>query len=222
MPLLGMLAAGAAVGARNAANQSVAAQNDLEMRQHASNMEDRREALRQQYLDKKYETQRADAKEAAKNNALIEEAKYQRTRSDKIADEETGHKRKLELEGIKESGRNSRFGQRQALLREKSSSGDDGGGDMKLQSTIGKEASDYVKTGQAKNYNEGFKLAAMKQASSIILGNPMSGMLPPDQLTSKIKDLAGQLYSNEFDGESVGAEKPTVTRLQFNPKTGGF
>ena len=74
--LLGMMAAGAAIGARNASNQSVAAQNQLEI-------ENAREQLREEYLNKRFDRELETAKEVGKQKAAADEAKYQRDSEEK-------------------------------------------------------------------------------------------------------------------------------------------
>ena len=74
--LLGMMAAGAAIGARNASNQSVAAQNQLEI-------ENAREQLREEYLNKRFDRELETAKEVGKQKAASDEAKYQRDSEEK-------------------------------------------------------------------------------------------------------------------------------------------
>ena len=118
MALLGMLAAGAAMGARDASNNSVRALNEMELARARNGMEMDREALRMKYEERRYQQQREDAKEAGKAKMQLEEARYQRTRADKLVDRESENKLKLQIEGMKEKGRNDRFGQRQSLLRE--------------------------------------------------------------------------------------------------------
>lgn len=69
--LLGMMAAGAAIGARNASNQNVAAQNQLEI-------ENAREQLREEYLNRRFDRELQTAQEIGKQKAAADEAKYQR------------------------------------------------------------------------------------------------------------------------------------------------
>lgn len=74
--LLGMMAAGAAIGARNASNQSVAAQNQLELEQS-------REQLREEYLNRRFDKELQTAQEMGKQKAAADEAKYQRDSEEK-------------------------------------------------------------------------------------------------------------------------------------------
>ena len=74
--LLGMMAAGAAIGARNASNQSVAAQNQLELEQS-------REQLREEYLNRRFDKELQTAQEMGKQKAAADEVKYQRDSEEK-------------------------------------------------------------------------------------------------------------------------------------------
>ena len=102
MALLGFLAAGAAMGARDASNNSVRALNEMELARARNGMEMDREALRMKYEERRYQQQREDAKEAGKAKMQLEEARYQRTRADKLVDRESENKLKLQIEGMKE------------------------------------------------------------------------------------------------------------------------
>lgn len=223
MPLLGMLAAGAAIGARDASNKSVAAHNQLEM-------QNARESLRQQFYDRNYTRQRADQVADREAAGRAEDRIYSRNRADKVADTESAREFQKGLLNLTEGNKMKMHNERMALGRDKlnqakqAASGISGmqqGGLVKMQSTIGKEAQDYVASGQVKDFNEGFKLAAQKQAASIILGNPMNTMLPTEKLTAAIKDLADQLYSNGMStGQATQESGASSTIRKFNPKTG--
>lgn len=70
--LLGMLAAGGAMGARDASNASVRAQNELEI----SNA---REAMREEFLNRRFDRELDVARENAKAQAAQKEIDYQRS-----------------------------------------------------------------------------------------------------------------------------------------------
>lgn len=74
--------------------------------------------LRMQFLEHQYQQGRADNLADAKNNALLNEAKYERDRGDKLSDAELKHKQSKELIGIQESGRNARTASTNASRKE--------------------------------------------------------------------------------------------------------
>lgn len=126
MGLFGMLAAGGAVGAMNASNSNVEAQNRLEMDQS-------KERIREAFYNRRYSQSRADTREDARSQALLNAATYERTRTDKLTDDEAKHKRGIEIEGIK-SGRSaaSNAARIQAAEIRKGSAGGKGGSGVML------------------------------------------------------------------------------------------
>lgn len=74
--LLGMMAAGAAIGARNASNQSVSAQNQLELEQS-------REQLREEYLNRRFDKELETAKEVGKQKDAADQAKFEQESAEK-------------------------------------------------------------------------------------------------------------------------------------------
>lgn len=79
--LLGMMAAGGAIGARNASNQNVAAQNQLEI-------ENAREQLREEYLNRRFDKELEKAKEIGTQRAEAEKAKSIRDSEEKAKQRE--------------------------------------------------------------------------------------------------------------------------------------
>lgn len=215
MALLGMLAAGAAMGARDASNNSVRAMNEMELMRARTGMEMDREALRMKYEEKRYQQQREDAKEAGKTKMAFEEAKYNRTRADKLADRESENKMKMQIEGMKESGRNARFGQRQALLRENanksSSTGVEG---FNPRSPEGKAAQDLVEAKLAKDYAEAYEMIQEDKLLRSVAGNNL--MTEPKQ----VFDLRRK-YKEERSN-NLEPQNPQELIRSFNPKTGKF
>lgn len=219
MGLLGMLAAGGAVGARNASNNNVIAQNELELAGARHNMEMDREMLRQKYLDKRYTTERADAREDAKNSALLNERNYQRTRADKITDAELTHKQKLELEGIKESGRNSRNNARIAASKIGGSDGS-GGVDMsKMGSPAGKAAVDLMRLGLAKDAPSAYEMAVRLDIVKAAQQNPMT-KIDDDALLSSVQRLSRGLFPREGEPQQSNANDIDSVSFTRDPKTG--
>lgn len=222
--LLGMLAAGAAMGARDASNNSVRALNELELSRARNGMEMDREALRMKYEEKRYQQQRDDSKEANKAKMVFDEAKYQRDRSDKLSDRETENKMKMQIEGMKESGRNARFGQRQSLLRENAKAGGgsaQGGIQLEDGSTFvpndadSKNAVNLVKLKLADNLQDAYqKIYASKYASQA--AGSVEGLTEGTVPTSM--KMSGQLLNRQNNT----VQNPQELIRSFNPKTGRF
>jgi len=97
--LLGMMAAGGAIGARNASNQNVAAQNQLEI-------ENAREQLREEYLNRRFDREMQTAQEIGKQRAAADEAKYQRDSEDK--EKQRAHE--IQKTGLLNAGREKAAG----------------------------------------------------------------------------------------------------------------
>lgn len=97
--LLGMMAAGGAIGARNASNQNVAAQNQLEI-------ENAREQLREEYLNRRFDRELQTAQEIGKQKAAADEAKYKRDSEDK--EKQRAHE--IQKTGLLNAGREKAAG----------------------------------------------------------------------------------------------------------------
>ena len=117
--LLGMLAAGGAMGARDASNASVRAQNELEI----SNA---REMMREEFLNRRFDRELDVAKENAKAQAAQNELKYQRDLEAK--DKQYAHEMKktgllnqgkLDAEAARNAGANARLDKRIAADKDK-------------------------------------------------------------------------------------------------------
>lgn len=209
MSLGGMLVAGGAMGARTAANANVQAQNDLELDQA-------REALREQFHTQRYQQARADAKENFQSQALLNQALYERERGDKLTDDERKHKQSMALEDRKDkrSAASNATRLQSALLRKESKGnvtlGD--GTEFTPRSSEFKVAADMVDTGLAKTIPEAYQIMISKGLISQAAQNPMSykeGSVPV------AKDMVRNLFSNDVvpNNEKVRS---------FNPKTGKF
>lgn len=210
---LGILAAGAAQGAANASNMNVQAQNQLEMQdvQHGRDLQ--RDALREEYLNKRFDKEVAINKENAKAAGALRDMEYQRNRADKQVDSESEFKRKLQIEGVKESGRNARADKRIAAM--KSVSGDTGSsGDAGITLPNGerfvpndadsKAAANLVKLGLAADIQEGYqKVHALR-----LSGNAASSIqgLTEGTIPTAMK-MSGQLLN--------GQQQPKVDRYKL-------
>lgn len=219
--MVGFLLAGAAIGARNASNMNVQAQNQVEMERMRNNMNIDREALRMKYEEKQYQQQRDDAIEGSKAKMAIDEARYQRDRSDKLTDRETENKMKMQIEGMRESGRNARFGQRQSLLRENSKSGGDGGSGKGIVLPSGdtftpsspeyRLAVDMVKSGDAPDINSAIRIVLSKGLVSQAAGS-VQGLTEGAVPTAR--KMSGELFGSQ------NQQAPEGIYFVRDPKTG--
>lgn len=223
MGILGMMAAGGAQGFANASNQNVAAQQQLEMEGIRGDREDRREALRQQYLEKNFNLQRQDRKETAMAQMQINERNYQRGRADKVGDAEASHRQKIELEGIRESGRDNRNASRISAANTRASGGSsDGGGDglPKMSSPAGKAAVDIMRLGLAGNERDAFDLAIKLDVVKAAQQNPLT-KINDDTLLKSVERLTEGLFPRQNKGLLNGADAALPEEsFELNPRTG--
>lgn len=213
MGLFGMLAAGGAVGAMNASNANVEAQNRLEMDQS-------KERMREEFYNRRYKQTRSDAKEDARSQSLLNAATYERTRADKLSDDETKHKRGIEIEGIK-TGRSaaSNAARIQAAEIRKGSGGGKGGSGIMLSDgsefapndADSRSAVNLVNLGMADSIQDAYeKIYASKltgRAAGSIQGL-REGIVPT------AKSMSRQLLGSDVQAQDIIQE---TTR---DPKTG--
>lgn len=220
--LLGMLAAGGAMGARDASNASVRAQNELEI----SNA---REMMREEFLNRRFDRELDVAKENAKAQAAKDELKYQRDQEDKAAQREHEIKKvgllgqnRLEAEDRRNAGANARLDRRlaadkaNASSKGESSSNDDlyvtlqDGRKYLPQTQIEKDARSLVIAGIAKNYED----AIRGIQSGKLLGPAISssvGVLDSPTAAESAKQLTNRLYG--------GTQNQPGYELNFDPKS---
>lgn len=211
MGLLGMLAAGGAIGASNAANENVKARNMLEI-------ENAREALRQKYLDRRYQQERSDNIEMAKSKALLDQTVYERNRADKLQDEEIKHGRSKEIEGIKDSRANAANAARLEAARIRTGGGNTTGeSGFSPKSPEGKAALDLLDSGRVKTLDEGYdEVNRMK----LMHGLTTNQFLEPNKIFDLFDTYNSQRRSRQGQSAPVQSDAaPTVIRT-FNPKTG--
>lgn len=214
MNLGGILAAGAAQGAANASNMNVQAQNQVEMQNMQHGRDVQRDALREEYLNKRFDKEVSMKREDAKAAGALRDMEYQRNREDKRVDGETEFGRKLQLEGIKESGRNARADKRLKV------DGETGGGSaitlpngdvFTPNDADSKAAANLVKLGLATDLQEGYqKVHALR-----LTGNAAGSIqgLTEGTIPTAMK-MSGELLNGQQKQQSVLKE--------WNPKTGKF
>jgi hypothetical protein len=221
MGILGMMVAGGAQGLANASNQNVAAQQQLEMEGIRGDREDRRETLRQKYLERNFDLQRQDRKETARAQMQLDERNYQRDRADKMTDADAAHRQRLELESMQESGRNSRHARslsaanERALARSGGSGGGSGGG---ARSTQGKLIQDLMDLKLAADPDEAYNLVNRSEFLRAALQNPMA-RLSADKLVDEVDKLTRGL-SKQRGGLLNSDQGLEESSFELNPKTG--
>ena len=203
MSLGGLLMAGGAQGLANASNMNVQAQNQVELGgiQHGRDLQ--RDALREEFLNKRFDKEVAIGKENAKAAGALRDMEYQRNREDKRVDGEAEFGRRLQLEGVKESGRNARADKRIAAMKVNGEAG--GSGSSKgLQLPNGetftpnspeyKLAVDIVKSGVTDDLHEAINIVISKglvsQSANSIQGLT-EGTVPAAQ------NMTGQLFNKQ-------------------------
>ncbi len=218
MNLGGILAAGAAQGAANASNMNVQAQNQVEAQdlQHGRDLQ--RDALREEYLNKRFDKEVSMKREDAKAAGALRDMEYQRNRADKLSDSGIEHDRRLQLEGVKESGRNARADKRIAAMKVNGEAGGSGSGITLPNGEVftpndadSKAAANLVKLGLATDIQEGYqKVHALR-----LSGNAASSIqgLTEGTIPAAMK-MSGELLNGQQKQQSVLKE--------WNPKTGKF
>ena len=229
MGILGMMAAGGAVGLADASNKQVAAQQQMEMEGMRADRVDQREALRQQYLERNFNTQRQDQKDMAKAQMQTEELKYNRNRADKLTDAEMTHKQKLELTGMAESGKDRRSAASIAAANKRAADrmaatggGGAAGGGGGARSSQGKLIEDMISMGIAKDPTEAYNLATRSDVLRAALQNPLA-QISSDTLIDEVSKLVEGLGPTRRGGGLLtGGNVPSVPEISFalDPKTG--
>ena len=164
--MLGILAAGAAQGAANASNMNVQAQNQVETQstQHGRDLE--RDALREEFLNKRFDKEVAIVRENAKAAGALRDREYERNRADKLVDNDAKHKQAIEIEGFKDKRTAASNATRlqAAALRSKGAEGGSGssitlpnGEVFTPNDADSKAAANLVKLGLAADLQEGYQ-----------------------------------------------------------------
>lgn len=217
--MLGILAAGAAQGAANASNMNVQAQNQLEMQnmQHGRDLE--RDALREEFLNKRFDKEVAIGRENAKAAGALRDQEYQRNRADKLSDSDAEHGRRLQLEGVKESGRNARADKRIAAMKVNGEASKgitlENGKQFVPSSPEYKLAMDMVNSGEYDNINDAIRVVISKGLLNQSASSP-EGLL--GNLVTPANKMTNELFNSQ--GRSVKQEQSVLK--EWNPKTGKF
>ena len=220
--LLGMLAAGGAMGARDASNASVRAQNELEIG-------NARERLREEFLNKQFDKQMEMNKETNKARAQQADIKYQRDMQDKQAQREHEIKKtgllgqnRLDAEDRRNAGANARLDRRLALEKEKiNSKGAAANDDLYVTLKDGRkylpqtEEEKRARTIVLANPGTSFEEALMQNKAVGFVSNAARDPLNSfgdSTITGKAREMVDQLY---------GGNKPAAGNfeLNFDPKS---
>ena len=205
--LLGMLAAGGAMGARDASNASVRAQNELEI----SNA---REMMREEFLNRRFDRELDVAKENAKAQAAQNELKYQRDSEAK--DKQYAHEMKktgllnqgrLDVEAARNAGANARLDKRIAADKDKNPpkpKSDEN--DLYVTLKDGRkylpqtEEEKRARTVMLANPGTSFEEALMRNKTAGFVGNAARDPLNAfsnEGITGKAREMIDQIYGNE-------------------------
>ncbi len=221
---LGILAAGAAQGAANASNMNVQAQNQLEMEDARHGRDMQRDALREEYLNKRFDKEVAINQDNAKAAGALRDMEYQRNRADKIVDNDAEFKRKMQIEGVKESGRNARTDKRIAAMKASGNGGVDGsskgitlenGKQFIPSSPEYRLAMDMVNSGEYDNINDAIRVVISKGLLNQSASSP-EGLL--GNLVTPANKMTNELFNSQ--GRSVKQEQSVLK--EWNPKTRKF
>lgn len=203
--LFGILAAGAAQGYGNAKNAEVNLHNQQAI-------ENNREAVRQQYENYRFERGLQAGMQQAEMKAKHDAAMYQRDRSDKLQDKDADRKFELEkmgiqhknarsIEGMRETGRNSR-----ALLRRDSP-------------TSGEEFSSKELIKQIESNNKRiFDLKKELNSNPFASNDPKKGQLYQSEINRLETDNANKQRMLGVEPEQ--SPQQAAFDFVFNPQTG--
>lgn len=200
--LLGVMAAGAARGARDASNMNVQEQNI-----------NQREALRQHYETEKYSRMRKDAKEDSANAGEANQRIREEDRANKLSDTELDREFKAgESAKERESKRSI------AALRENAKGGGKGGGSgedglyFDPLSKEGKAVADMLRFKRFTDPDEAYKVVYAAQ----LMGYAASSIAGMTDGAMKV----AQDYANKLFPDKPG--KSTNVSRTYNPQTGTF
>ena len=205
--LLGMLAAGGAMGARDASNASVRAQNELEIG-------NAREMLREEFLNRRFDRELDVARENAKAQAAQNELKYQRDLEAK--DKQYAHEMKktgllnqgrLDAEAARNAGANARLDRRIAADNARASAkGKETSDDLYVTLKDGRkylpqtEEEKRARTVMLANPGTSFEEALMRNKTAGFVGNAARDPLNAfsnEGITGKAREMIVQIYGNE-------------------------
>lgn len=207
MGLLGMLAAGAATGARNASNMNTDAINKVEMMQINGQANATAAMIKSKYAAMKFDRETAIKQAEAERSRAHDLDKIDRQSASRKELNDSRLAQQLKLEGVKQ-------GNRVSLAKMKQAEGGVGVlGEYKPMSSEGKAAMDYVKLGKSKDPVEALAEIERQKMLRGIASNNM--MMDPEQLLEferKYKAAKGQRV--------MEVDEPLIPT--FNPKTGQF
>ena len=204
--LLGMLAAGGAMSARDASNASTRAQNELEIGSA-------KERIREEFLNRRFDRELDVARENAKAQAAQNELKYQRDLEAK--DKQYAHEMKktgllnqgrLDAEAARNAGANARLEKRIAADKDKNPPKpkiDENdlyvtlkdGRKYLPQTNMEKEARGLFIGGIAPSYEDALRGLQTGKFLSPALSVP--GTFTSKKAVDTARNISGQLYGNE-------------------------
>ena len=204
--LLGILAAGGAMGARDASNASVRAQNELEI----SNA---REMMREEFLNRRFDKELELGKIKAKSDIDRDKIKYENERIDKEAQREHEIKKlgllgqnRLDVEAARNAGANARLDKRIAADKDKNPpkpKNDENdlyvtlkdGRKYLPQTNMEKEARGLLIGGIAPSYEDA--LMGLQTGKFLSPALSVPGTFTSKKAVDTARNISGQLYGNE-------------------------
>lgn len=211
---LGMMAAGAARGARDASNANTDAINKVEMIQMQGRANAQAEAVKQKYANMQFERNLAAKREDAAANREHDMAKLDKNAE--LTKEMNAQKiqGQMNLEGYKQKNRSALQAQKTKDAQSLSAKTGILGSAYKPMSSDGKIAMDLVNAGLAENMADAMDQVQERRMLGGIANNNF--MQEPQQLM----DFYGR-YKGAKKGQQQPAASDELIR-EFNPKTGGF
>jgi len=219
--LLGMLAAGGAMGARDASNASVRAQNELEIGTA-------REMMREEFLNRRFDRELDAARESSKARAQQDDIKYQRMMEDKAAQREHEMKKtgllnqgRITAASIREGGANARHRERMELDKNKKNDPKSENEDLYVTLKNGRrylpqtQQEKDARTIVLANPGTSFEEALMRNKTAGFVGNAARDPLNTfsnEGLTGKAREMLDQIYGG-------GNKNPGEASLIIDPKT---
>lgn len=207
MPLLGMLAAGAAKGAQNASNMNVDAINKVEMMQIQGQSMANAAAIKAKYAEMQFQRKTDFAREQSEANRQHDMDKADKSLAARKELADSRLSAQMKVEGIKQGNRVAM----EKLRQSNKTGGILAEGDYKYMSSEGRLARDMVQAGKAANEAEAFdEISRQKLLRGVANNNFIQS---PEQLME---------FENKYKAAKGTPKVENIEDLipEFNPKKG--